>query len=353
MSKLELSVCIKRGNFSLQVMHSLPANGTTAIFGKSGCGKTSLLRAIAGLDRYENTSVGFKGTIWQDPTVFVPAHKRRTGFVFQDDNLLSHLSAMENLRFAACLANTPEMVLEKIISLLGLQNLLTLFPADLSGGQKQKVAIARALVSQPPLLLFDEPLAGLDHDFRQTFIPQLKALLELEKIPLLYVSHATEEVAQLADHLLLIEQGQTTAGPFSAMLTDPACSLASRADAESVIDATVTGYDQQYGLLTLEFAGGNMQVSGRQMAAGTPVRVRILAQDVSLTIEHQQQTSILNIFPATIKTVFACSDSQDTVLLALEGIELLARITRKSKALLGLSEGMLVYAQIKSVAVLQ
>jgi molybdate transport system ATP-binding protein len=352
-NSLALNIPLRRGSFSLDVVQDLPASGTTVIFGPSGCGKTSLLRAIAGLDHYESARISFGQTIWQDDTCFVPAHKRRTGFVFQDDNLLTHLSAMDNLRFAARLAGTPAAAIDEIINILKLAPLLALFPWQLSGGQKQKVAIARALASQPQLLLFDEPLAGIDQAFKQEFIPQLKALLDMKKIPLVYVSHATEEVAQLADHLVVVENNRISAGPFSAMLTNPGSGLASRADAETVIEAEVAGYEQAYGLLALRFSGGMLQVGGPALLTGTAVRVRVMAQDVSITLQQQHDTSILNIFPAVVKAVIPCSNSQVTVLMDIGKTGLLARITRKSCALLGLAPGSPVHAQIKSVAVLR
>jgi molybdate transport system ATP-binding protein len=353
MSLLQLNIPIRRGSFILDLRQDLPGSGTTAIFGESGCGKTSLLRAIAGIDHYPGANIRYHDKVWQDATTFLPAHKRRTGFVFQDDNLLTHLSARGNLHFAARLAGTPAAEIGEVISILKLAPLLDLMPAQLSGGQKQKVAIARALISQPQLLLFDEPMAGIDQAFKQEFIPQLKALLDLKKIPLVYVSHAMEEVAQLADHLLLMDNGRITAGPIAEMLTDPGVGLANRQDAESVIQARVAGYDHTFGLLELDFSGGLMQVGGPVLPTGTEVKVRILAQDVSLTLQPQHDTSILNIFPASIKAILPCSTTQVTVLLAIGTTELLARITRKSATLLALAPGKAVHAQIKSVAVLR
>ena len=353
MRQLSLDIPIHIDGFTLDVRQELPAEGITAIFGKSGCGKTSLLRAIAGLDYHPEARISLNGVSWQDKHNFVPVHRRSIGVVFQDDNLLRHLDVNDNLLFASKRAGTPDVDLQHIIDILQLEELLERKPAQLSGGQKQKVAIARALARGPELLLFDEPMAGLENAFKQEFMPQLKALLESCRIPLLYVSHATEEVAQLVDHLMLIENGSTSAGPISTMLTNPALSLASRSDAESIIEALVTGFDASYGLLELDFPGGNMQVSGTMLPAGAKVRVRVLAQDVSLTLAHQEETSILNIFPALVKAVFPYSTSQDTVLLDLAGTRLLARITRKSRQMLGLQESSRVYAQIKSVAVLQ
>jgi molybdate transport system ATP-binding protein len=345
---------ISRGDFALQVDLRLPGTGVTAIFGPSGVGKTSLLRAIAGLDRYPGGLVRFDDQVWQDATTFLPVHRRAIGYVFQEDNLFSHLNVLDNLRFGATRAGVEPAFVDQVIAILELQSLLAQYPRQLSGGQRQKVAIARALALKPRLLLFDEPLAALDGAFKQDFLPQLKQLLTLQQTPMLYVSHATEEVAQLADHLVLMERsGRITAGPFARMLTDPALSLASRADAEALITATVSAHDANYGLLTLAFAGGMLTVSGAPLVAGTAVRVRVLAQDVSLTLAQQSQTSILNICPAVITRIFPWSAAQDTVLLDMHGIPLLARITRKSRDTLALVPGSRVYAQIKSVALLR
>lgn len=354
MSGIQTRLTIRKGSFALDVDLLMPERGVTAIFGPSGTGKTSLLRAVAGLDRHAGALIRFGAEVWQDNTQFMPVHRRSLGYVFQEDNLFKHLDVLGNLRFGTRRAGVDDAFLEQVIEILDLRGLLAQYPAQLSGGQRQKVSIARALALQPQLLLFDEPLAALDVTFKQEFLPQLKRLLALRDTPMLYVSHATEEVAQLADHLVLVEKsGSIVAGAFAQMLTNPALSLASRADAESLIDARVSAHDAHYQLLTLQFQGGTLAVSGLALAIGKQVRVRVLAQDVSLTLTQQTGTSILNICAATIVEIFAYSPAQDTVLLDLGGTSLLARITRKSRETLELQAGSAVFAQIKSVALLQ
>lgn len=354
MNLLSIKLPIRKGNFALSLELDLPLHGITAIFGPSGSGKTSLLRAIAGLDKYPGGYVKFAAQTWQDETVFTPVHKRQLGYVFQEDNLFSHLSVKENLRYGTRRAGTDTAVIDHIIIMLQLQNLLEHKPWQLSGGERQKVAIARALAIKPQLLLMDEPLAALDQTFKQEFLPALKNIVNELRLPLLYVSHASDEVAQLADNLVLIDKSGTASyGQLATMLTDPDLVLAHRQEAESIISAEVSAYDTEYAMLTLQFSEQKIFVSGKAMHAGTTVRLRILAQDISLTLSPQQGTSILNIFSVTIKEIFPFSAAQDTILLDLAGTPLLARITRKSKDLLGLKPDQNVFAQIKSVAIAQ
>jgi molybdate transport system ATP-binding protein len=353
-STLNLKLPIRKGNFALNVDLSIPLQGVTAVFGASGTGKTSLLRAIAGLDRHVGGLVNFADQMWQDHHNFTAVHKRGVGYVFQEDNLFTHLSVEENMQYGTSRASNTKAAVDHIITLLQLQNLLTRRPSQLSGGERQKVAIARALAILPKLLLMDEPLAALDQTFKQDFLPQLKALISELGIPLLYVSHAADEVAQLADNLVLLDKsGAAKCGNIIEMLTNPELTLAHRQEAESLLTATVNSYDAHYHLLSLHLCGQTISVSGKPLAPGTSVRVRILAQDVSITLAAQHDTSILNIFPVTIEQIFPYSAAQDTILLNLAGSHLLARITRKSKDLLGLKTDQKVFAQIKSVALSQ
>lgn len=352
---IEVSFRVPRGAFTLDVGLSVPARGVTALFGPSGCGKTTLLRAIAGLERHPGGSVVMDGVTWQRDDSFVPPHRRPIGYVFQEASLFPHLSVRRNLEYGVkrVPARERKVSLEQAIDLLGIGHLLERKPDGLSGGERQRVAIARALAVSPRLLLMDEPLASLDRARKQEIMPFLESLGHELDIPVLYVSHAAREVARLADHLVLLDDGRVQAqGVIGDMLTRFDLPLAVGSDAEAVIDATVAEHDDRYDLTYLDFAGGRFTVTRRPLALGDSVRLRIAARDVSLTLAHQSDTSILNIFPAVVDELTNQGRSQITVRVLVHGLPLLARVTRKSASLLDLKPGKQVYAQAKSVALL-
>jgi len=345
----------KLDDFRLEVDLELPERGVTSLFGPSGCGKTSLLRAIAGLDRHDGGYLQVGDLLWQDDKTFVPPHRRPIGYVFQEASLFEHLSVRGNLEYG--LRRVPEseraISLERAITLLGIAPLLSRKPATLSGGERQRVAIARALSVSPRLLLMDEPLAAVDVERRQEILPWLEALHRELEIPVIHVSHAPEEVARLADHLVLMRSGRVVAtGDMHELFTRLDLPLALDADATSVIEATVSGHDEEYRLTRLDFAGGQFTMSRQPIAVGSPVRLRLAARDVSLTLTRQSGTSILNIFPATVDGLASDGDARVIVRLLAGGVPLLAQVTRKSADLLQLAAGKQVYAQAKSVAVL-
>ncbi len=352
---IEARFDIGLGEFRLQVDLQLPVRGVTSLFGPSGCGKTSLLRAIAGLDRHADGHLRVGSLLWQDPQTFVPPHRRPIGYVFQEASLFDHLDVQGNLAYG--LRRVPEgeraISLERAIALLGIAPLLRRNPSTLSGGERQRVAIARALAVSPRLLLMDEPLAAVDVERRQEILPWLEALHRELDIPVIHVSHSPEEVARLADHLVLMRQGRVVAtGDVHELFTRLDLPLALAQDAASVIEATVSGHDEEYRLTLLEFGGGRLIMSRQPVAIGSPVRLRLAARDVSLTLERQQGTSILNILPAVVDEISLDDDAQVTVRALAEGVPLLARITRKSALELGLQPGMQVFAQIKGIALL-
>lgn len=352
---IEARFYLQKDDFVLDVDLKLPSSGVTAVFGPSGCGKTTLLRAIAGLEQAAGGLLKIGDVVWQDDDRFVPPHKRAAGYVFQETSLFPHLDVRRNLEYG--LKRVPEkerrVSLDHAIDLLGIGQLLGRYPHQLSGGERQRAAIARALAVSPRILLLDEPLAALDQPRKQEIMPYLESLHRELEIPVIYVSHAPEEVARLADYLVLMKDGTALAsGPIKEMLTRLDLPLAHDQQAAAVIDAVVAGHDEKYHLTHLKFPGGLIRVTRNNLPVGQPVRVRIAARDVSLTLAQQTGTSILNIFPATIVEVADDDAARVTVRLNVGGVPLLSRVTRRSAALLELQPGKSVFAQVKSVALL-
>ncbi len=334
---------------------SLNASGITAIFGKSGCGKTSLLRAIAGLEKHSNCFLKVGDETWQDENTFIPVHERSIGFVFQEASLFEHLSVKANLEYGMkrIPANSRKISLNETLSLLNLGPLLKRKTTDLSGGERQRVAIARALLVSPKLLLMDEPLASLDQERKEELLPYIETLSKKFDIPVLYVSHSTSEISRLANQLILIENSFIkAAGPINELLTRTDLSLAHRTQAESIVYAKTADYDSAFHLNQLKSDVGTFLVPGEQLDKNKDVRLRLLANDISITLKAQNDTSILNIFPAIIDEIRDENGAQATLRLLINGTPILARITLKSSDNLSLKKGKQVFAQIKSVAVL-
>lgn len=347
---------IQKNAFTLNVDLDLPARGITALYGPSGCGKTSLLRALAGLDHYPQAYLAVGENIWQDQHHFLPTHRRPLAYVFQEPSLFSHLSVQANLEYASKRASPSDnrISIAQVIALLGIEKLLDRRPDNLSGGEQQRVAIARALAVNPQLLLMDEPLAALDQTRKQEVLPYIESLHHELAIPIIYVSHSHEELAQVADHLVLIENGNASRhGRIHDMLTALELPLAHSNEAAAIIDASVEHHDPHYQLTHLVFDGGHLIVKGLTSTPGSPVRVHLAARDISLTLKRQHDTSILNIFEARVVQVMDEGPSQVTVRLLAGNTPLLSRITRKSAEDLELKSGVTVYAQVKSVAVLK
>ena len=352
---LEVRYQLSRGEFRLDASFSAPARGITALFGSSGCGKTTLLRAIAGLEKPEAGYLRLGADVWQDAETCLPTHRRPLGYVFQEASLFPHLDVRGNLMYGY--NRTPDAArrisFDQAVALMNLETLLPRYPGNLSGGERQRVAIARALLSSPSLLLMDEPLAALDAARKAELLPFFERLHDELALPVLYVSHAADEVARLADHLVLMEAGRVTAsGPVDELLTRLDLPLARDQDAAAVIEATVSGHDETWQLAKLTFAGGVFSICHSGLEIDQKVRLRILARDVSLTLERQCDTSILNILPASVEKLSEESPAQVMVRLKVGDAKLLARVTRKSAAALELSPGKKVFAQVKSVALL-
>jgi molybdate transport system ATP-binding protein len=345
------------GDFSLAVGFACPMRGITALFGPSGCGKTTLLRCVAGLQRMAG-SVRVGEQIWQDDAsgLFLPPHQRAIGYVFQEASLFPHLSVRRNLEYGLrrIPAEQRRVTLEEATELLGVVDLLARKPDRLSGGQRQRVAIARALLTSPRLLLMDEPLASLDQQSKRDILPYLERLHDELAMPLLYVSHASDEVARLADHLVLLEAGRVHAsGELSALRARLDLALESGPEADTIIEATVAEHDDHYQLSYLDFSGGRFSVSRNRLLPGHGVRLRVQARDVSITLAPQTGTSILNIFPARVEQLAEDGAAQVLVRLDVAGTPLLARVTRKSCEALQLASGKGVYVQVKAVALVE
>ena len=339
--------------FELAVDLTLPMRGVTALFGPSGSGKTTLLRLMAGLERAADGYLALGDTVWQDGTCFLPTHQRPIGYVFQDARLFPHLTVRQNLRYGQRRAHADGGV-GAMAERLGIDHLLSRKPDRLSGGEAQRVAIARALLTEPRILLMDEPLAALDAGRRAEILPYLERLHAEADIPIVYVSHSFDEVARLADHLVLLDGGCVVAtGGLSELTTRLDLPLAHRPEAEAIIDARVVEHEAAFHLTCVGFAGGHLWLSLHNAPIGSAVRVRIRARDVSLTLAPQTGTSILNILPAVLTDLAGESDSQVIIGLDVGGTRFLSCVTRKSVSLLGLVPGKTVFAQIKGVAIVE
>ncbi|TXR40631.1 molybdenum ABC transporter ATP-binding protein [Ectopseudomonas mendocina] len=349
---------VRHAGFTLDVDLDLPGRGVTALFGHSGSGKTSCLRCFAGLDRPQQGYLQVAGERWQDSACgfFLPAHKRAIGYVFQDANLFPHLSVRQNLAYGQRRIPPAQrkVALDQALQLLGIGHLLERMPSALSGGERQRVGIARALVTSPRLLLMDEPLASLDLKRKQEVLPYLQRLHEELDIPVLYVSHAPDEVARLADHLVLLDEGQVRAsGPLKDILLQPDLPFAGEDDAEAVIDGEVCGHDAAYDLLQLNLPGSEacLRLPHAALPNGHSVRVKIKARDVSLALKRAEDCSLLNLLPATVES-WQALDAQMLLTLRIGDQRLLARITRYSFDQMGIHAGQALWAQIKSVSLL-
>lgn len=342
--------------FTLDVDLALPASGVTALFGHSGSGKTTLLRCIAGLERPACGRLVFKGKIWQNETTWLPTHQRPIGYVFQEASLFPHLSVQGNLEFGRKRALTAaNIAMDQAIELLGIGHLLDRKPDSLSGGERQRVGIARALAVSPEILLMDEPLAALDLKRKQEILPYLERLHDELAIPIIYVSHSPEEVARLADHIVAMDSGRVVAhGPLGETLARLDLPIRLGEDAGVVLDATVGEIDAKWHLARLDFAGGNLWTRDHQLPPGHKVRVRVLARDVSLTLDDPGRSSIQNVHPAIVEAL-ADDDhpANQLVRVTLGETRLLSRLTRRAVEQLGIRPGLAVRVQVKSVALME
>jgi molybdate transport system ATP-binding protein len=338
--------------FKLDVDLRVPAGGVTVLFGRSGSGKTTLLRCIAGLERASQGYLSINGEVWQDGDRWVPPHQRPLGYVFQEASLFQHLTVMGNLRYGVRrVTEKPQVSMEHAIELLGIGHLLDRKPDLLSGGERQRVGIARALAVSPRLLLMDEPLASLDSARKSEILHYIERLRDEIKIPIVYVSHAIEEVTRLADTLVLVSDGKVTgvgSVPELAARLDLRNQLG-RFEGGAIIDARVVAQDLVTGLAHLAFDGGELLTTDLDSLVGERVRVRIRARDVSIALERPRGISILNCLAGTVAEISG-QDSGADVRIAVGATSIIARVTRHSIQALQLAPGLPVYALVKAVS---
>lgn len=342
-----------RGAFTLDVNTAWPMEGVTALFGRSGCGKTTLLRMLAGLERVRGAVVHSGETVWQEGATFVPPHRRRVGVVFQEASLLAHLSVRANLAYGW--RRTPvgerRFGVDEVAAWLGLTDLLDHRPDQLSGGQTRRVALGRAMLTSPKLLLLDEPLSGLDRQSRREIMPDLIKAVRRTGLPVVLVSHQADEVEYLADRVAFMHQGGVErVETLSAALARPDSPLFDDDGPVSVLTGRLVESSEQ-GLVRFECGSVGLWVPRTSAPACADGRLRILARDVTLALDDPQRISVLNRLPVVVETMHAGGDGDSLLVCRLEnGQALLAQITTHSLLRLGISGGQRAYALIKSLS---
>lgn len=350
-----VDIAERLGAFQLDVaFHS--AAPITVLFGRSGAGKTSVVNAIAGISRPTRGRIEIGGRLLMDSStgLFVKPEHRRIGYVFQEGLLFPHLDVRRNLFYGHGLAPREEHYVEpdQVIRLLGLNELLDRKPANLSGGEKQRVAIGRALLTSPRLLLLDEPLASLDGARKSEILHYIELLRDEFRIPILFVSHAVDEVTRLADHIVLLADGKVAAsgGVEDVMARMDLKPLTGRYERGAVLETLVAGHDMRYDLSRLQFDGGELLVPHVDALEGERVRVRIRARDVSLALERPSHVSLMNVLPAEVAEVMLESGPVVDVRVLVGSASLLARVTRQSIDRLDIKPGMRLFVMVKAIS---
>lgn len=349
MTGLELAFRLDRGSFRLEIDRTLPDEGLTAIFGPSGCGKSTLLRAIAGFER-TGGRIAFRGETWDEGRQFVAPHLRRVGYVFQEPRLFAHLDVAGNLAYAARRAGMLGDM-DGLVGRFGLGPLLARRTSQLSGGETQRVALVRALLGRPRLLLMDEPLSALDTGRRAEILPMIEELRDEGHLPILFVSHSLAEVVRLAGPMLALADGRVAGfGPVADVLSDRAAAAAfGGEDPGSLIETRHAGTEAD-GLSRLTFAGGSILVPALAFAPGERVRLLVRARDVMIAIGRPEGLSALNVLAARVVSLTPLDETACEVRLDCGGTVLTARITRRSAGALRLGPGSACHAILKSVA---
>lgn len=343
---IEVDIKHKLGAFALNATFNAP-DGVAALFGRSGSGKTSIINAIAGLSRPIAGRIALNGRVLFADGVFVPPHERRVGYVFQDARLFPHMSVLHNLRYGG----THDEA--RVIELLGLGAILDRRPKLLSGGEKQRVAIGRALMCNPELLLLDEPLAALDAARKSEILPYLESLRDSVGVPMIYVSHQIAEVARLATTLVVLQDGKVQkAGPIDDVLSNPgSVALLGRADAGAILTGRVASHDPVDALTLVTTTAGEVLIQGQHGRVGDRLRLRVPAQDIILSIDAPSGISALNALPVTIADIKPGDGPALAVSLRAGDDRLLAQISTRSARSMGLESGKTVYAIFKVTAV--
>jgi molybdate transport system ATP-binding protein len=352
---LAVDISHRLGDFAIEAKFE-SAGRLTALFGPSGSGKSTLINVIAGLIRPSKGRITVDERVLVDTEagIFVPMHKRRIGMVFQDARLFPHMSVAGNLRYGRWFTPAADRYanIDSVIDLLGIGHLLERRPAKLSGGEKQRVAIGRALLASPKLLLMDEPLASLDEARKAEILPYIERLRDGTKIPIVYVSHSIAEVARLASDVVVLAQGKVTAsGPAEAIMQRlDLLPAEERGEGGALLDAKVLRHDEVFGMTVLTSPAGEIRVPKLARPVGAPVRIRIRARDVMVATEKPTGLSALNILPGTIVSMKPGEGPEVEIGIGCGGVVVLARITEQSRQGLGLKLGSKVFAVIKTVS---
>jgi len=349
------SIKIQRQEFSVEAEFDIPSRGVLGIFGHSGSGKTTLLRCLAGLEKEAQGKIEFNEQTWLSETQNLSSQDRNIGYIFQEGRLFPHLNVQENLEYGTkrCTANNPSPLdRKKLFELLNINHLLDRKSQQLSGGEKQRVALGRALLKNPQIMLLDEPLASLDKKHKQEILPFLSCLHRELSIPMLYVSHNMEEVSLLCDHIIVMQQGRVQYnGRLHDALVSPESPLSKADDAAAVLDGIVAKQEKEFQLSTIQTANGNNIIVPGKTEIGQQVRVRIQASNISLCKTAISDSSILNIIKGTISAIVDESGSHVLLQINSKNDLLLARITQKSYQQLALNIGQTIYMQIKAVSI--
>ncbi|HEY0940090.1 MAG TPA: molybdenum ABC transporter ATP-binding protein [Steroidobacter sp.] len=354
----------RRDEFLLDVAIEVDSPGVIALFGRSGCGKTTLANIVAGLLPADEARIAINGALLEGNGTRVPAEHRRIGYVFQDARLFPHLDVLANLRYGekrtqrlmskSRVAGTQmPITLDRVAPMLGLEPLLSRRVHQLSGGERQRVALGRALLSQPQLLLLDEPLASLDAARREEVLPYLEKLRDELAIPMIYVSHQFEEVLRLATHVVLMERGKVLSqGTLDDLSLHPELRAIVGPDAVgAVLHGTIEGVDGGTGLATVRIGSSLLNIHLRDARAGAAVRVQLLARDIILATSRPDNLSVRNTMMGTVARIVPDDPETDLVYVDIGGASLLSRVTRAASIALGLRVGLPVWVLVKSVSI--